>query len=112
MVTELQVRKSLERVVDPELHKNLIELGMVRQVRIEGGRVEITLALTTTACPLKDWIVDDVRAAVGALQAVEDVAVVLTEMNDEEKRRIGIGVPERGSRRPERHPPRDCRDEW
>jgi ATP-binding protein involved in chromosome partitioning len=66
-------------------------------VRIEGGRVDITLALTTLACPLKDQIVGDVRAAVGTLEAVEDVVVELTEMTDEEKRRIGIGVPEKGA---------------
>ena len=40
MVTEVKVRKALEGVMDPELHKSLIELGMVRQVRIEDGRVE------------------------------------------------------------------------
>jgi ATP-binding protein involved in chromosome partitioning len=93
MATESAVRKALEGVMDPELHKSLIELGMVRQVRIDDGRVEIILALTTLACPLKDQIVGEVKAAVGALEAVDDVAVELTEMTDEEKRRIGIGVP-------------------
>jgi ATP-binding protein involved in chromosome partitioning len=97
LVNEAQIRKALEGVMDPELHKSLIELGMVRQVRIEDGRVDITLALTTLACPLKDQIVGDVKAAVGALEAVENVAVELTEMTDEEKRRIGIGVPEKGA---------------
>ena len=93
MVTEAAVRKALEGVMDPELHKSLIELGMVRQVRVEGGRVEITLALTTMGCPLKEQIVGDVEQAVGALAGVEDVEVDLTEMTEEEKRRIGIGVP-------------------
>jgi ATP-binding protein involved in chromosome partitioning len=97
LATEAEVRKALEGVMDPELHKSLIELGMVRQVRIEDSRVEITLALTTLACPLKDQIVGDVKAAVGALEGVDDVAVELTEMTDEEKRSIGIGVPEKGA---------------
>jgi ATP-binding protein involved in chromosome partitioning len=97
MVTESMVREALEGVMDPELHKNLIELGMVRQVRIENARVDITLALTTLACPLKDQIVGDVKRAAGGLEGVEDVAVELTEMTDEEKRRIGIGVPEKGA---------------
>jgi ATP-binding protein involved in chromosome partitioning len=97
MVTESAVRKALEGVMDPELHKSLIELGMVRQVRIEDGRVAITLALTTLACPLKDQIVGDVKAVVGGLEGVEGVEVDLTEMTDEEKRRIGIGVPEKGA---------------
>ena len=93
MATESVVRKALEGVMDPELHKSLIELGMVRQVQIEEGRVAITLALTTLGCPLKDQIVGDVKDAVGALEGVEHIEVELTEMTDEEKRSIGIGAP-------------------
>jgi ATP-binding protein involved in chromosome partitioning len=95
--TEAAVRKALESVVDPELHKSLIELGMVREVRIEKDQVGITLALTTLACPFKDQIVTDVQHAAGSLGGVEGVEVELTEMTDEEKRRIGIGVPEKGA---------------
>jgi ATP-binding protein involved in chromosome partitioning len=93
VITEANVRKALEGVMDPELHKSLIELGMVREVRIQGARVEITLALTTMGCPLKEQIVGDVERAVGALEGVAQVEVDLAEMTDEEKRRIGIGVP-------------------
>ena len=60
MVTEETVRKALEGVMDPELDKSLIELGMVREVRIQGSQVDITLALTTMGCPLKEQIVGDV----------------------------------------------------
>jgi ATP-binding protein involved in chromosome partitioning len=94
LATEAQVRKALEGVMDPELHRSLIDLGMVREVRIREGGVTITLALTTLACPLKDQIVGDVDRAVGALDGVTGVEVELTEMTDEEKRRIGIGVPQ------------------
>jgi ATP-binding protein involved in chromosome partitioning len=97
LVSESQIRAALEKVMDPELHKSLIELGMVRQVRIEDNRVHVTLALTTLACPLKDQIVGDVKATVGALDTVDDVAVELTEMTEDEKRRIGIGVPQKGA---------------
>jgi Mrp family chromosome partitioning ATPase len=93
MVTESAVHKALEGVMDPELHRSLIELGMVRQVQIDEGRVAITLALTTPACPLRDQIVADVEGTVGALEGVEGVEVELTEMTDEEKHRIGIGAP-------------------
>jgi ATP-binding protein involved in chromosome partitioning len=94
LVTEASIRKALEGVMDPELHKSLIELGMVREVRIVDGRVGVTLALTTLACPLKEQIVGDVEKAVGVLEGVREVEVNLTEMTDEEKRRIGIGVPQ------------------
>jgi Mrp family chromosome partitioning ATPase len=93
LVTEVEIRKTLEGVMDPELHKSLIELGMVREVRIDEGRVDITLALTTMGCPLREQIVGDVEKAVGGLAGVQSVDVELAEMTDEEKRRIGIGVP-------------------
>jgi ATP-binding protein involved in chromosome partitioning len=97
VATEAAVRKALETVVDPELQRSLIELGMVRKVRIEKDQVGITLALTTLACPFKDHIVGDVKEAVHALEGVGGVEVELSEMTDEEKRRIGIGVPEKGA---------------
>jgi len=97
VITEANVRKALERVMDPELHKSLIELGMVRQVGIKKDRVEMTLALTTLGCPLREQIVEDVKRTVGALEGVKRVEVALAEMTEEEKRRIGIGVPEKGS---------------
>jgi len=93
LVTEAEIRKALEGVMDPELHKSLIELGMVRTVRARGNRVEITLALTTMGCPLKEQIVRDVERTVGALEGIHQVDVELSEMTEEEKRRIGIGVP-------------------
>ena len=85
--------------MDPELHRSVIELGMIRDVRVEGHHVEITLALTTMGCPLRDQIVGDVKRAVGALEGVGRVDVSLSEMTDQEKRQIGIGLPaeERGS---------------
>jgi Mrp family chromosome partitioning ATPase len=89
--------KALEGVMDPELHRNLVELGMIRDVSIEDGTVEVTLALTTLACPLREQIVDDVKAAVGAVEGVGKVEVDLTEMTDEEKQRIGIGAPQKGA---------------
>jgi Mrp family chromosome partitioning ATPase len=96
-ISESAVRKALEGVMDPELHKSLIELGMVREVGIKQGKVDITLALTTLACPFKDQIVDDTKAAVVALDGVKRVEVDLTEMTAEEKQRIGFGVPEKGA---------------
>jgi len=94
LITEEQVMEALERVMDPELGRNLVELGMVRDVHIEDKRVSFTLALTTLKCPLKERIIAEARAAVLALDGVEEVEIELSEMTPEEKRRIGIG--ERG----------------
>jgi len=91
MTTIDQVRQALQGVMDPELKRNIVELGMVRDLTLEDGRARLTLALTTLACPLKDKIVGDARRAVLALDGVEAVEVDLTEMTAEEKRRIAPG---------------------
>jgi Mrp family chromosome partitioning ATPase len=91
MVTTEQVRKALEGVMDPELHRNIVELGMVRDIAVEDASVLFTLALTTLACPLKDQITGDARQAILALDGVEQVEVDLVEMTAEEKERISPG---------------------
>jgi Mrp family chromosome partitioning ATPase len=91
MATVEQVRKTLESVMDPELGRNVVELGMVRDVTVENGRVHLTLALTTLACPLKDKISGDARQAVLALDGIKQVDVELTEMTAEERERISAG---------------------
>lgn len=91
-VAESQVMEVLSTVLDPELRRNLVELGMVREVRLEGAKVGLTLALTTLACPLRDQIVREAKEALQALEGVQEVDVRLEEMTPEEKKRIGIGA--------------------
>lgn len=55
-VTVEQIQEALSGVMDPELKRNLVELGMVRGMHIEGEQVKITLALTTLECPFNDQI--------------------------------------------------------
>ena len=96
-VTKEQIEQALARVMDPELKRNLVGLGMVRNIQIRNTQVRFTLALTFPACPLKDQIVAEARAAVQALDGVEEVEVDLTEMTAEEKQRIGLGGLEQPS---------------
>ena len=51
---------ALDRVLDPELHRSIVALGMVGSVEVDGGRVSITIKLTVAGCPLKDTINRDV----------------------------------------------------
>ena len=51
-----QVLAALRTVKDPELFKDIVTLNMVKDVRVDGGRVDVTVELTTPACPLKDVI--------------------------------------------------------
>jgi ATP-binding protein involved in chromosome partitioning len=96
MVNTEQVRHALQGVIDPELNRNLIELGMVRQVDVTDGFVTITLALTTLDCPLSHRIVDETRQAVFMLNGVRQVDVVLEEMSAEEKQRVSGSLAEGG----------------
>jgi Mrp family chromosome partitioning ATPase len=91
-VSEEQVKVALSKVMDPELKRSLVELGMVRNVRIQGDEVAFTLALTVPGCPLKDQIVAQAREAVLALEGVREVKIELTQMTEEERRGIGLGV--------------------
>lgn len=88
MITENQVLEALRKVVDPELRRNIVDLGMVRQVRIRGAHVTVTLALTVTNCPLQDSIATDVVQAVKTLGPGVDVEVAITAMNEGEKARL------------------------
>jgi metal-sulfur cluster biosynthetic enzyme len=57
------VRELLRRVVDPEVGANIVDLGLVYRIEIEGGRVAIAMTMTSPACPMGEMILDDVRAA-------------------------------------------------
>src|SRR4051794_37987219 len=72
-----QVMSALRTVIDPELFKDIVSLGMVKDVRIDGSTVEVTVELTTPACPLKDVIEKDVTNALKKVGA-ENVKLNLT----------------------------------
>lgn len=84
-LTEAAVRSQLQAVIDPEIHRPITDLDMVRSVAIEGGTVVVGIDLTTAGCPLRDTIVRDVRARVGELPGVTAVEVELGVMMDEQK---------------------------
>jgi ATP-binding protein involved in chromosome partitioning len=64
MTTVDQVLTSLRKVVDPELHKDIVTMGMIKDLAITDEKVSFTLELTTPACPFNDDIEHDVRAAI------------------------------------------------
>ncbi len=68
-LTKENVISALRKIQDPELHKDLVSLNMVRDVEIRGDRVSLMIVLTTPACPLKTEIENDVRRAIMALGA-------------------------------------------
>ncbi len=80
------VNDRLTHVYDPELGVSVVELGMVRAVEVDDQDVVVTVALTTTGCPLRTQIERDIREAVASLDGVRGVRLVLEVMSNEEKR--------------------------
>jgi ATP-binding protein involved in chromosome partitioning len=72
------VLDALRAVQDPDLHRDLVSLGMIQDVEVRDGAVSLTLELTTAACPLRGQIEDDVRRAVLAVPGVRDLALNTT----------------------------------
>jgi ATP-binding protein involved in chromosome partitioning len=80
-----EILRALERVIDPELRRPITELDMVRDVRINGGDIAVTIALTVAGCPLRASFQDQVHSAVGAVPGVETVALDFDVMSADEK---------------------------
>ena len=84
MPTEAEIIEALRPVEDPELHRSIVDLGMVKEVAQADSSVRVMIALTTPGCPLKNEINTRVRSAVTALDGVEAVQVDFTAMTPDE----------------------------
>jgi ATP-binding protein involved in chromosome partitioning len=78
MITNDEVLDALRTVQDPELGQDLVSLNMIRDIRIEGDRVQFTVVLTTPACPLGMEFQEWCEEAVRRLDGVRDVAITIT----------------------------------
>jgi ATP-binding protein involved in chromosome partitioning len=87
-VTEADVVEALRPVQDPELHRSIVDLGMVRTVVIDGPRVQVQVALTVAGCPLRAEITNRVTGAVTDLPGIDACAIDFTVMTDEERAAI------------------------
>ncbi|MBW3609645.1 MAG: Mrp/NBP35 family ATP-binding protein, partial [Actinobacteria bacterium] len=86
MATQDEIRTALERVIDPELGRSIVELGMVRAIDIaESGDVHVTVSLTTAGCPIRNSFTEAVSREVGALAGVGTVTVGFDVLSDTEK---------------------------
>jgi ATP-binding protein involved in chromosome partitioning len=87
-VTEAEIIEALRPVEDPELHRSIVDLNMVRTISIDGPTVQVQVALTIAGCPLRNEITNRVTDAVTALDGVETVDLDFTVMNDEDRAAI------------------------
>jgi ATP-binding protein involved in chromosome partitioning len=74
-VTPGAVLEALRRVQDPDLHKDVVALNMIKDLTVDGGKVSFRMVLTTPACPMKAQMERDAREAVAALPGVTDVSL-------------------------------------
>src|SRR5256714_15146577 len=77
-VDQARVLDALKVVRDPDLNRDIVSLGFVKDLRIDGGRVAFTIELTTPACPVKDQMRDQARAAVSQVAGVTGVDVQMS----------------------------------
>ena len=86
-ITEEQVIEALRPVEDPELHRSIVDLGMVKTIGIAGDAVDVQIALTVAGCPLKHEITSRVSDALTGL-GVASPSVDFTVMNDQERAKV------------------------
>ncbi len=76
-VTEADVLGALAQVKDPDLHKDIVRLGFIKDLKIEGGAVSFRVVLTTPACPVREQLQEQSRAVVAELPGVTSVSVTM-----------------------------------
>ena len=97
-INEATVRAALRQVIDPELDCNIVDLGLVYGITIDGAKVTVTMTLTTPGCPMHDSIAWGVKCALLNLETVEDVEVQIVwdppwtpaRMTDYGRERTGV----------------------
>ncbi|MBA3655205.1 MAG: P-loop NTPase, partial [Actinobacteria bacterium] len=86
---EQAVHDAMRGVIDPELGDNIVDLGMVKRVEVaDDGRVDVTISLTTSGCPLRAQLMDDVRRHAATVPGVTDVGVHFGEMTADQKKSL------------------------
>ncbi len=88
LITERDVLAALRQIEDPDLHKDIVTLGFIKDLKIEGGDVSFRVVLTTPACPVKEQMEGAARELVSALPGVTSVKVT---MDAEVPKGRGIG---------------------
>jgi ATP-binding protein involved in chromosome partitioning len=93
MPTHQQISEVLGEIQDPELHRGLNELNMVRNIAIDGSAVSVLIALTIPGCPLKSYFTDVIPAKLrDRFPEIQHVNVELTSMTDEERQALIGGI--------------------
>ena len=85
---EERIHQALQGVSDPELHRPLPELGMVKSVEFKKGIAQITILLTISGCPMRDRLEKDISDALEPIAEVTSLDLIFGVMNDEERNNV------------------------
>ena len=90
-----QLVEALRPVEDPELHRSIVDLGMLRRAELDSdGTAHILVALTVAGCPLRNEIQNRVTGAATTVDGVNDVQLEFTVMTDDEREALGLAPSE------------------
>jgi len=92
MVTDKQILDSMRGIIDPDLGKDIVTLGFIKDLKILGGDVSFTVELTTPACPVKEKFQTDCQDAVKAIPGVASVNVEMSAMQPKKQPNLGINT--------------------
>ena len=98
MVTEEDVMEVLRTCYDPEIMINIVDLGLVYGVDVEGEKVHVEMTLTTPGCPMYEFMAENVKQKVEAMEGVKEVVVELVweppwtpdRMSEETKKKLEV----------------------
>ncbi|MBP8130426.1 MAG: DUF59 domain-containing protein, partial [Candidatus Hydrogenedentes bacterium] len=90
MPAEKDVLNALQHIIDPDLGRDIVSLGFVKNLNIQGGEVAFTLELTTPACPVKERFREQAQAAVAVLPGVKAVHVTMTAMPSQRQQKPSV----------------------
>lgn len=90
IITPEMVLRELSKVQEPELHKDLVSLNMIQDLRIDGSSVSFKVILTTPACPLRSVIEKEARQAVLAIPGIKEVAITMDALVPSDGRSRGL----------------------
>src|SRR5688500_17595244 len=76
-ITEEKVLEKLANIIDPDLKKDIVSLGFIKDLEISGGDVSFRIVLTTPACPVKEAFEADARELVASIEGVENIKVIM-----------------------------------
>ena len=98
MLTKKQVMSALQKVKDPEINESVVDLGFIRDVKVNKNDIRVVMTLTTPFCPMASMILGDVKGAIEKIEGVGKIDVQLDfetpwspeMMKDETRKKLGI----------------------